>query len=34
MKNDALGQVKSGKRYWSDGTAVAGQQFDYAFDDI
>jgi RHS repeat-associated protein len=31
---DKLGQVTSGKRYWSDGTVVAGQQFDYAFDDI
>ena len=30
---DALGQVSSGKRYWSDGTPVAGQQFEYAFDD-
>lgn len=24
----------SGKEYWSDGTPVAGQQFEYAFDDI
>jgi len=31
---DALGQVISGKRYWSDGTPVAGQQFEYGFDDI
>jgi RHS repeat-associated protein len=31
---DALGQVKSGKRYWSDGTPVPGQQYEYAFDDI
>ena len=31
---DALGQVKSGKRYWNDGTPVAGQQHEYAFDDI
>jgi len=31
---DSLGQVISGKRYWSDGTAVAGQQFEYTFDDI
>lgn len=31
---DALGQVRSGKRYWSDGTPVAGQQFEYGFDDI
>jgi len=26
--------VKSGKKYWSDQTPVAGQQFEYAFDDI
>jgi RHS repeat-associated protein len=25
-------QVISGKKYWSDGTPVAGQQFEYAFD--
>ena len=31
---DSLGQVKSGKRYWSDGTPVAGQQFEYSFDTI
>ncbi len=31
---DGLGQVTSGKRYWTDGTPVAGQQFEYAFDDI
>ena len=31
---DDLGQVISGKKYWSDGTPVAGQQFDYGFDDI
>src|SRR5688572_31758896 len=31
---DKLGQVTSGKRYWEDGTPVAGQQFEYAFDDI
>jgi RHS repeat-associated protein len=31
---DALGQVISGNKYWSDQTPVAGQQFDYAFDDI
>jgi RHS repeat-associated protein len=31
---DSLGQVTSGKKYWSDGTIVAGQQFEYAFDDI
>jgi len=32
--DDTLGQVTSGKRYWSDGTNVAGQQFEYLFDDI
>ncbi len=31
---DALGQVTSGKRYWLDNTPVAGQQFEYGFDDI
>src|SRR5439155_20471950 len=31
---DLLGQVISGKRYWTDWTPVAGQQFEYAFDDI
>jgi RHS repeat-associated protein len=31
---DELGQVISGKRYWSDGTPMAGQQFEYGFDDI
>ena len=31
---DALGQVLSGKKYWSDATPVAGEQFEYAFDDI
>ena len=31
---DALGQVTSGIRYWSDGSLVAGQQFDYTFDTI
>ncbi|MBI2927419.1 MAG: RHS repeat-associated core domain-containing protein [Verrucomicrobia bacterium] len=31
---DALGQVVSGKRYWSDGTPVPGQQNEYTFDDI
>ena len=31
---DALGQVVSDCKYWSDGTPVAGQQFDYAFDTI
>src|SRR5258708_5652531 len=31
---DSLGQVISGKRYWSDATPVAGQQFENGFDDI
>jgi hypothetical protein len=31
---DNLGQVASGKRYWSDGTPVADQQFEYAHNDI
>jgi len=31
---DALGQVQTGKKYWSDGTFVAGQQFEYSFDAI
>ena len=31
---DKLGQVISGKKYWANGTPVAGQQFTYNFDDI
>ena len=31
---DGLGQVTNGNKYWTDGTLVAGQQFDYAFDTI
>src|SRR6266516_4604518 len=31
---DALGQVTSGKKYFSDNTPVPGQQFEYGFDDI
>ncbi|MCL4181737.1 MAG: hypothetical protein KJ072_28880, partial [Verrucomicrobia bacterium] len=31
---DRLGQVISGKKYWSDWTPVPGQQFEYGFDDI
>jgi YD repeat-containing protein len=31
---DALGQASSGKKSWPDGTPVAGQQFEYGFDDI
>jgi hypothetical protein len=32
---DSLGQVTSGKKYWNDNNSpVAGQQFEYVFDDI
>jgi YD repeat-containing protein len=31
---DPLGQLTSGKHYWQDHTPVAGQQFEYAYDDI
>ncbi len=31
---DSLGQVTAGKKYWADGTPVAGQQLEYGFDDI
>ncbi len=31
---DTLGQVTSAKKYWSDGTLVAGQQTTHDFDDI
>lgn len=31
---DSLGQVTSGKKYWPDHSPVAGQQFEYSFDDI
>jgi RHS repeat-associated protein len=31
---DGLGQIISGKKYWSDGSPVAGAQFEYGFDDI
>jgi RHS repeat-associated protein len=31
---DKLGQLTSGKHYWPDGTPVAGQQFEYGYDDI
>ncbi|MBI4658078.1 MAG: hypothetical protein HY735_04370 [Verrucomicrobia bacterium] len=31
---DSLGQVTSGKRYWSDNGPVPGQQFEYSFDSI
>ena len=31
---DTLGQVISGKRFWPGGTPIAGQQFEYGFDDI
>jgi RHS repeat-associated protein len=33
-KYDVLGQVTAGKKYWSDNTPVAGEQFEYTFDDI
>jgi hypothetical protein len=33
-KCDSLGQVVSGRKYWIDGTPVAGQQSECAFDDI
>ncbi len=29
-----LAQLATGRKYWSDGTPVAGQQFEYVFDDI
>jgi len=29
---DSLGQLTSGKRFWSDGTYVAGQEFEYGLD--
>lgn len=31
---DTLGQVTSAKKYWSDGTPVAGEQGTFSFDDI
>ena len=31
---DNLGQAASGKRCWQDDTPVAGQPFEYAFDDL
>jgi YD repeat-containing protein len=31
---DTLGQVTNGVKRWSDASLVAGQQFEYAFDDI
>ncbi len=31
---DALGQVTQGQRSWPTGSRIAGQQFEYAFDDI
>ncbi|MGI8967452.1 MAG: hypothetical protein ACR2H1_15395 [Limisphaerales bacterium] len=31
---DELGQVTGGKKYWSDGTLVAGEQMEYGFDQI
>ena len=31
---DKLGQLVRGKHFWDDNTPVAGQQFEYAYDDI
>ena len=31
---DPLGQLTRGRKFWNDGTPVAGQQFDYFFDSI
>jgi len=31
---DSIGQATAGKKYWSDTTPVAGEQFQYLFDDI
>ncbi|MGA4577511.1 hypothetical protein [Limisphaera sp. VF-2] len=31
---DAHGQLQSGRRYWADGSPVAGQQFEYRYDAI
>ncbi|PWU08174.1 MAG: hypothetical protein C5B50_30145, partial [Verrucomicrobia bacterium] len=31
---DYLGQVISARHYWADGTLVAGEQFEFTFDDI
>jgi len=31
---DGLGQLSSGKKHWTDGTPVPGQQREYAYDDI
>jgi RHS repeat-associated protein len=31
---DPLGQLTTGRRHWNDDSAVAGQQFEYAFDHI
>jgi hypothetical protein len=31
---DRLGQISSAKKFWNDGTPVAGQQFEYGHDDI
>jgi hypothetical protein len=31
---DNLGQITSGKKFWSDGTPVPSQQFEYTFDEI
>jgi len=34
VEYDELGQVVGGKKYWPDGSAAQGQQFEYDFDDI
>jgi RHS repeat-associated protein len=31
---DSLSQIAGGNHYWEDGSLVAGQQFEYAYDDI
>ncbi len=31
---DSMGQVTAGRKYWGDNTPVAGQQFEYGFDEI
>ena len=33
-RNDAVGQPIRGQRFWPEGSPVAGQQFEYGFDDI
>jgi uncharacterized protein RhaS with RHS repeats len=31
---DSLGQLSLGKKYWSNGTPILGQQLEYTYDDI